>query len=143
MQFGQRPKTVNLKIFLMKCVFLEHFLRRASVQFGNPAEKLKKKSERSSVKLSLHTVSAVLERTECKSCFLSEIPENFSENLELLVKLIATKRLFGHIKSSFDIFIEKGLPKVQKWFASSRKKDKQFFGVLRNLFSPEDDPLDT
>ena len=126
MQFGQRPKTVNLKTFLMKCVFLEHFLRRASVQLGNPAEKLKKKSERSSVKLSLHTVSAVLERTECKSCFLPEIPESFSQILELLVKLFATKRLFGHIKSSFDNFIEKGLPKVQKWFASSHKKDKHF-----------------
>ena len=96
--------------------------------------KTEKKSERVSVKLSLHTLSAVLERTECKSRFLPEIPEYFSQILELMNKLFSTIRLFGHIKSSFDIFIEKVLPNIQKWFASSRKKDKQFCGVLSNLF---------
>ena len=99
--------------------------------------KCEKNSEGISVKLSLHTLSAVLERTECKSRFLTEIPEYFSRIMELMNKLFSTKRLFGHIKSSFDNLIEKVLPKVQKRFASSRKKDKQFRGVLSNLFSPE------
>ena len=41
-QFGQRPKTEKLKFFSWNVIFLEHFLRRASVQFGNLAEKSKK-----------------------------------------------------------------------------------------------------
>ena len=96
--------------------------------------KTEKKSEVISVKLSLHTLSAVLERTECKSRFLPEIPEYFSQFLELMKKLFSTIRLFGHIKSIFDILIEKGLPNIQKWFASIRKKDEKFCGVLSKLF---------
>ena len=49
-------------------------------------------------------------------------------------KLFSAIRLFGHIKSSFDIFIEKTLPNIQKRFASSRKKDKHFCGVSSNFF---------
>ena len=96
--------------------------------------KTEKNCEGLSVKLSLLTLSAVLERTECKSRFLPEIPENFSQILELLNKLFSTKRFFGHIKRSFDNLIEKVLPKFQKWSASSFKIDKQFCGVLSNLF---------
>ena len=96
--------------------------------------KTKKISEGISVKLCLHTLSAVLERTECKSRFLPEIPDYFSQFLELMKKLFSTIRLFGNIKSSFDILIEKGLPNIQKWFASSRKRDEKFCGVLSNLF---------
>ena len=96
--------------------------------------KTEKNSEGISVKLALHTLSAVLERTECKPRFLPEIPEYFSQILELMNKLFSTIRLFGHIRSCFDIFIEKVLPNIQKWFASSRKKDKQFCGVLSKLF---------
>ena len=96
--------------------------------------KTEKSSEGVSVKLCLHTLSSVLERTECKSRFLPEIPEYFSQFLELLKKLFSTIRLFGNIKSSFDIFIEKGLPNIQKWFASSRKRDEKICGVLSNLF---------
>ena len=96
--------------------------------------KTEKISEGISVKLSVHTLSAVLERTECKSRFLPEISEYFSQILELMNKLFFTIRLFGHIRSSFDIFIEKVLPNIQKWFVSSRKKDKQFCGLLSNLF---------
>ena len=93
-----------------------------------------KNSEGVSVKLSLHTLSAVMERTACKCRFLPEIPEYFSQILELMKELFPKIRLFGHIKSSFDIFIEKVLPNIQKWFASSRQENKQFFGVLSNLF---------
>ena len=96
--------------------------------------KTEKNSEGISVKLPLHTLSAVLERTECKSRFLLEIPEYFSQILELMNKLFSAIRLSGHIKSSFDLFIEKGLQNIQKWFASIRKKDKHFCGVLSNLF---------
>ena len=96
--------------------------------------KTKKISEGISVKLCLHTLSAVLVRTECKSRFSPEIPECFSQILHLMNKLFSTKHLFGHIKSSFDNLIEKVLPKFQKWSASSLKIDKQFCGVLSNLF---------
>ena len=65
---------------------------------------------------------------------MPKITEYFSQILELMNKLFSTIRLFGHIRSSFDIFIEKVLPNIQKWFASSRKKDKQFCGVLSNIF---------
>ena len=113
--------------------YLKFFFRRASVQLGDPAENWKK-SEGTSVKLSLHTLSAILERTECKSRFLPEIADYISHILELMNKLFSTIRLSGHIKSSFDIFIEKVLPNIQKRFASSRKNDKQFCGVSNNFF---------
>ena len=96
--------------------------------------KTEKSSEGISVKLSLHTLSAVLERTECKSRFLPEIPEYFLQILELMNEHFSTIRLFGHIKSSFDIFTEKCLPNIQKLLAWSRKRNKQFCGVLSNLF---------
>ena len=96
--------------------------------------KTEKSSEGISVKLSLHTLSAVLERTECKSRFLPEIPEYFPQILELMNEHFSTIHLFGHIKSSFDIFIEKCLPNIQKLLAWSRKRNKQFCGVLSNLF---------
>ena len=96
--------------------------------------KTEKKSEGISVKLALHTLSAVLEGTECKPRFLPEIPEYFSQILELMNKFFSTKRFFGHIKISSDNLIEKVLPKFQKWSASSLKTDKQFCGVLSNLF---------
>ena len=44
-----------------------------------------KKTERMSVKLSLHMLSANLEKTESNSCFLPEVPEYYSQNMELMI----------------------------------------------------------
>ena len=49
-----------------------------------------KKCERISVKLSLHTQSAVLERTQSSSCFLPEVPEHVPQNMELKNLLFST-----------------------------------------------------
>ena len=43
-----------------------------------------KKTEKNSVKLSLHTLRAVLEKTESNACILPEVREKFSQNKYLL-----------------------------------------------------------